>query len=62
LWRLLTKCMRVLDHFPSCHLQDVFNNGLESTYVIIVQHGSMGYYVLASVDLMLSRGTKNCLN
>ena len=54
--------MRVLDHFPSCHLQDVFNNGLESTYVIIVQHGSMGYYVLASVDLMLSRGTKNCLN
>ncbi|CAL1159119.1 unnamed protein product, partial [Cladocopium goreaui] len=27
--------------------QDVFNNGLESTYVIIVQHGSMGYYVKA---------------
>ena len=53
--------------FPAGHLQDVFNNGIESTYMIIVQHGSMGYYVLASVDLMLSRGaalvaTRNCLN
>ena len=31
--------------------QDVFNSGLESTQVIIVQHGSMGYYVLTLVSL-----------
>lgn len=34
-----------------CQWQDVFNSGLESTQVIIVQHGSMGYYVLTLVSL-----------
>jgi len=46
--RFLRKvCHLAMSECYAVSSQDVFNSGLESTQVIIVQHGSMGYYVKA---------------